>query len=279
VGSDPRISLPAGTGKPLSRYFVKSPQAWLRRKPGSNAAVETQLLFGQEFLGYKLHNQYVWGQAVSPIKSSRLKGYIGFMRLSDLEEREGPPGHIIHISRAPVFSKPDLKSRITSILPMGALLRFERGDAGQFRQLNTGGFVHKRHFLRGHVSHKNADYVSIAERYADLPYIWGGTGCDGVDCSGLVQSSLRATGVDAPRDADQQEAYLGAGLPVKIGGLKRGDLVFWKGHVGIMQSAKKMIHANAFHMGVASERLIDARERIADSGHGGITSIRRMTER
>ena len=109
-----------------------------------------------------------------------------------------------------------------------------------------------------------------------LPYVWGGISSDGLDCSGLVLSSLRAIGQDAPRDADMMEAGLGYDMPVRQRGLKRGDLIFWKGHVGIMQSATQIIHANAFHMSVESEPLREAVQRIAASGGGPMTAIKRL---
>jgi len=72
------------------------------------------------------------------------------------------------------------------------------------------------------------------------------------------------------------EAGLGTHLPTNQHGLKRGDLIFWKGHVAIMQSATRIIHANAFHMKVESENLRDAAKRIKERGGGVITAIKRL---
>ena len=120
-----------------------------------------------------------------------------------------------------------------------------------------------------------ADFVDIAKWHKGLPYVWGGVSSDGLDCSGLVQSSLRAVGRDAPRDADMQQGQLGRHLPIRQSGLKRGDLIFWKGHVGIMTSAVNMVHANAFHMCVETEPLREAIKRIQASG-GDVTAIKRL---
>ena len=109
-----------------------------------------------------------------------------------------------------------------------------------------------------------------------LPYVWGGISSDGLDCSGLVLSSLRAVGQDSPRDADMMETWLGINLPISQRGLERGDLIFWKGHVAIMQSATRIIHANAFHMKVESENLRGAAKRIKERGGGVITAIKRL---
>src|SRR5690606_17430752 len=112
------------------------------------------------------------------------------------------------------------------------------------------------------------DFVAVAERFAGVPYLWGGRSSLGLDCSGLVRTALEAAGIAAPRDTDMQQAELGAPVPggVERAGLRRGDLVFWPGHVGILTDPQTLLHANAFHMAVATEPLADAVARIAAGG-------------
>ena len=119
--------------------------------------------------------------------------------------------------------------------------------------------------------------MAIAERFVGVPYLWGGRTRIGLDCSGLVQSSLQAAGFAAPRDTDMQQDELGISVPVAddLGGPKRGDLVFWKGHVGIMVDGTLMVHANAHHMMVAVEPLSEAARRIAKAG-AQIRAIKRL---
>ena len=94
------------------------------------------------------------------------------------------------------------------------------------------------------------------------------------------RASMRSraeTGIAAPRDTDQQEA--GVGEPVDWNGdpdaLERGDLVFWKGHVGIVAGPDQLLHANGFHMATVIEPLGGAIARIA-SGGVPVTSVRRL---
>jgi len=104
------------------------------------------------------------------------------------------------------------------------------------------------------------DYVAIATRFLETPYLWGGRSGFGIDCSALVQLSMMMTGRKAPRDSDMQAA--GLGTPIDRGELRRGDLVFWKGHVALMEDEKTIIHANGHTMSVAREGLDAAIERI-----------------
>ena len=116
------------------------------------------------------------------------------------------------------------------------------------------------------------DWVAIAERLVASPYKWGGRCAWGLDCSALVQLALAAGGIDAPRDSGPQH-HIGSGID-DISQLHRGDLVFWHGHVGIMQDRTNLLHANAHHMAVASEPLANAIQRIAITA-GPVTALRR----
>ncbi|WP_441251457.1 C40 family peptidase [Kitasatospora sp. McL0602] len=66
--------------------------------------------------------------------------------------------------------------------------------------------------------------VGYALAQLGKPYVWGGNGPYGYDCSGLVQQAFRRSGISLPRVADDQYA---ATTPISSGRLRRGDLIFW----------------------------------------------------
>ena len=273
--NDPRITVPHAGRERLSISTVIAPIAALHRKASRRSGQETQLLYGHKFDVYNVSKGWAWGQARSPVKGSKVKGYVGYVPAKYLEDSKPRASHVICTLKAPIFVSPDIKSHIIQSLPLGAHIKGQ-GRHPNFVQIGAGGYMHRKHLRKRGEASKITDFVSIAEMHMGLPYVWGGISSDGLDCSGLVLSSLRAVGQDAPRDADMMETRLGTNLPISQRGLKRGDLIFWKGHVAIMQSATRMIHANAFHMKVESESLRDAVRRIEESGGGPITAIKRL---
>lgn len=254
-----------------SNRQVVAPVLPLLRRPEADAPMDTQLLFGEVFRVYEEKNGWAWGQAT-------LDDYVGYVETKDLAPRPSNPTHTVAALRTFAYPKPDLKTRPARPLPMNAKLRVT-GARGNFSEIDRGGWVFTAHLapIGTHVR----DYVTVAEEFLGVPYLWGGRASTGLDCSGLVQAALERAGISSLRDTDMQEATLGEALPEPIDftRLKRGDLVFWKGHVAIMVDAERMIHANAFHMMVAIERLDVAMSRIARSEAGHVTSIKRFSGR
>ncbi|PHR93737.1 MAG: hypothetical protein COA69_03665 [Robiginitomaculum sp.] len=253
-------------------YQVRVPVVCVYKTPAQDSRVETQILFGCGFEVFEIKDG--WAQGREIVKTD--DGYEGYVPMSALVTPAVSPTHQISVLRAPVFSKSDLKSQILQFLLLNSQVSVEDED-GDYHHVQDLGWVHENHLLTHEQARVDADFVEIAELHFGLPYVWGGTSSEGLDCSGLVQSSLRAVGRDAPRDTHEQEKALGRSVPIHedLSGLARGDLVFWKGHVGIMGDANMLLHANAYHMSVAIEPLQDAVARISHSA-GPITSIKRM---
>jgi cell wall-associated NlpC family hydrolase len=200
-------------------------------------------------------------------------GYVGYVNGNALSPDVVTPTHRIAVPSTFIYPAPNLKTQPAVPLTLNARLSV-KGENGAFSQLADGRFVFTMH-LKPASDFEN-DFVRVAEMFRHVPYYWGGKSSHGLDCSGLVQIALEACGVSALRDTDMQEATLGHKLMVNdLDSLKCGDLVFWKGHVGIMTDAEMLLHANGHHMMVAAEPLKQAVDRIAAS-YGQVTSIRRL---
>jgi hypothetical protein len=244
------------------KYSVQAGHAALRAAPGTTAEQVSELLHGEDFTVYENKDGYAWGQAAND-------HYVGYVR----QEALGPamvPDKRVTALMMPVFSGSGIKFPVSFFLPLNAVLQ-QQGE-GDFLSLPQGGFVHYRHLapLDEHAS----DFVSVAERFIGVPYVWGGKTAAGLDCSGLMQTALQAAGISAPRDTDMMEKALG--LPVDRAEIQRGDLVFWKGHMGVMLDTMRLLHANIFHMEVFAEPLDQAIARIAKSSTGPVTAIKRL---
>ncbi len=228
--------------------------AGLRKAPGPGAMLLTQGLMGESFSIYDQQGEWAWGQLETD-------GYVGYMHTRHLRADPAAPSHFVHAARSHIYPQADIKSTPLACLSMMAKIHVV-GQQGIFAQLQGGGYMIASH-LRP-VDKPEDDFVEVAARFLNTPYLWGGRSASGIDCSALVQVALAACGVAAPRDSDMQEAELFTSLP---GGMAdnvpaRGDLVFWPGHVGIMWSQTELLHANGHHMMTVIEPLKTAILRI-----------------
>jgi cell wall-associated NlpC family hydrolase len=233
----------------------------MRARPESHCSQETELLCGELFTVYEHKNGWAWGQIGTD-------GYVGYVHDVSLCPHAEPTHHITALS-TPVLSRPDVKAATLTLLPMNAQVRLGQ-QQGDFFQTGDG-FISYRHVAL--LDHHAVDFVTVAQSFLHVPYVWGGKTVAGLDCSGLIQTCLQAAGIHAPRDTDMQEKALG--LSVDRDEVQRGDLVFWKGHVGVMADSQTLLHANAFHMEVFAEPLDQAVTRI-QGNTGPITNIKRL---
>jgi cell wall-associated NlpC family hydrolase len=239
----------------------------VRRDPFAGAMLDTQALRGERVTVYDRNEDgWAWGQLQSD-------GYVGW--LSDLAlYPPGPaPTHKVTALRTFLFPGPSIKLPPMDTLPLGACLAVVK-NADAFVVTSSGHYVPRQHVAA--IDAVETDFVTVAERFVGTPYLWGGKSSLGIDCSGLVQIALTAAGAPCPRDSDMQEAELGRSLDdAERGQLKRGDLIFWKGHVAIVRDADTIVHANAHHMATAIENTQDAVARIKVAG-SDVTSVKRL---
>ncbi|MCP8938098.1 C40 family peptidase [Alsobacter sp. SYSU M60028] len=247
---------------------VLEASAAVRREPSPGGALDTEALHGEAVTAYEFDAEgWVWGQLARD-------SYVGWMPAAALIEGAPAPTHRVHALRTFVYPGPSIKLPPVAALSLGSEVEVLRMQ-GDFAVTPLGA-VFAQH-LRP-LAETEADFVAVAERFVGVPYLWGGKTSLGLDCSGLVQLSLAMCGVAVPRDSDMQEATVGAALPADLprAERRRGDLVFWKGHVGMLRDADTLLHANGHHMLVESEDFDAACARILAKTGAGVTTVRRL---
>ncbi|MEM7544102.1 MAG: NlpC/P60 family protein [Pseudomonadota bacterium] len=251
------------SGQPMR---IAVPAAPLTDSRDAYAPLTSQVLFGENFTAYEVEAGWAWGQCA-------LDGYVGYVPEADLmPEPDTIPTHRVSAMQALIYPEADIKTRPMGAVPLGSRMTVRDVDAG-FAALDPGGFTPIRALKP--LDEPEPLWVATAERFVGIPYLWGGRSTAGVDCSGLVQIALQSAGMSCPRDSDQQQAALGRDVTNAV--RKRGDIVFWKGHVGIMTSPTKILHANAHHMETAIESYEGAVSRIGKNEFGEILAIKRIT--
>lgn len=242
--------------------------AAIRRTPRDDGPMDTQALFGEVFAVLEEKDGWAWG-------FSRHDGYVGYVDMAALSAPVRPVTHRVSALRTYLFSGPDLKAAPHCLLSMNA--KINAGEKrGRFVDAGGSGWVFEGHLVS--LDHAEPDYVTVAERFAGTPYLWGGKESLGLDCSGLVQTSLEAAGISILRDTDMQESELAARFSTIAADAprQRGDIVFWSGHVGIMVDETRILHANAHYLQTVIEPVSET-ERRAVSNDSPVTSVIRLT--
>ncbi|PIE16366.1 MAG: NLP/P60 hydrolase [Rhodobacterales bacterium] len=234
----------------------------LRREPGG--ARDRQLIYGDDFR--VLHSDQSWAYG-----ARETDGYMGYLR-SDHLTGQCPATHFVSARSSHLYPEADFKSEASVALSFGARLTVI-AETDKFAQLQTGQFIPRPHIRP--INQRFTDPVDVAELFLGTPYLWGGNSIWGIDCSGLAQIALLACGLDCPGDADLQEASIGRPVPPNEPP-QRGDVLFWKGHVGLLRDPNTLLHANAYHMAVVSEPLDAAVARIKAQGDGDVTQHKRL---
>jgi cell wall-associated NlpC family hydrolase len=247
-----------------SKRIVIDPQAPVRCAPAFDEELVTEALMGEAITVYEQTDEgWSWGQLDGD-------GYVGYVPTAALGTPGPAPTHQVAAMRTLVFPGPSIKLPPVAALSFGSAFTIT-GVADNLAATASGGYVPARHLAP--YGAKLPDFVAAAESFVGVPYLWGGKTSFGIDCSGLVQLTLTAAGIACPRDSDMQEAVVGQ--RIEVSNLRRGDLMFWKGHVAIVRDNTTLVHANAFHMAVAVEPIAQALKRIEAAG-SEVSSVRRV---
>ena len=270
-----------------SCHVVRASVTPLFATPDSHGEVETECLLGERFDIEDEVEGWCRGQLLTD-------GYSGWVSSAALCECDDwAPTHRLCVPLTIVTRQPSIKSPVVARLSLGSLLSLRHDAAVAATGRDDGiavwlpGAAQPGYLPRTHVrplAQRDQDWVATAEALGGSPYSWGGRSATGLDCSALVQLAAQGGGINMPRNSSQQQNCGQAIASAEP--LQRGDLIFWRGHVGIMQDSEQLLHANAHHMQVASEPLAQAAARIASvsgaattaTGAGDVTARRRLQQ-
>lgn len=252
---DTRLTLPIGGTRQAMQ--VSAGVVALRKTPTPDGTQVSQALHGETVL---LHHE----EGEFGLVQCQTDGYVGWAFMEALSTPVLAPTHRVIVGRLHTYAEPKITSAPNFVIGIGALLSATGKRDGRYIEFERAGWIADH--LVAPLDELDVDPVAVAERTLGTPYLWGGRDCLGLDCSGLVQIALGACGVVCPRDSDMQMAWLGD--PIENwktpGALQRGDLIFWKGHVGIMADTETLLHANGTFMTTMMEPLVPAIKRIAN---------------
>lgn len=234
----------------------------LRNAPRTDAPVDTVLLHGEGFEVLDRADGWAWGQATRD-------GYVGYVLEAALSDRIEEPTHTVAVPTAHLYPAEDIKTEPVAAVWMTSLVA--PSDIGENFARVGGLFMPVQNLVP--VDAAAEDWVAVAETFLHAPYVWGGKTAAGIDCSGLVQVALARAGIGAPRDSDMQRAL---GDEVGADDLRRGDLLFWAGHVAIAVDAGTLLHATAFSMQVMREPVAVTRARIEQGLGLPLATVRRL---
>ncbi|PKP81029.1 MAG: peptidoglycan endopeptidase [Alphaproteobacteria bacterium HGW-Alphaproteobacteria-18] len=267
--NETRLLRPEGAS---SAFQVSAGATAIRETPAADSEAVTFALYGETLDVFREEGEF------GLIQCQR-DGYVGWALMEALSTPVLAPTHKVSALRTYAFSEPDLKSAPHFMLSLGARVAATGRQEGVWMHCARAGWVHQSHLAP--IDHFEDDPAGIALRFLEAPYLWGGRESLGLDCSGLTQQAFEACGVLLPRDSDMQRVWGGTEVSRNVPicpedvPLCRGDLVFWRGHVGILTGPDTLLHANAHHIMVAEEPLAEAIERIGKST-GPVLSVRRI---
>ena len=213
----------------MTKYFTNTYSVInLYKKASVNSEIVSQMIYGDNFRIIKKENKWL---------RIRIKedNYLGFIQHKNFKYYLKPT-HKINKLKAKIYKSPNKQKKINE-LTYGSKIRVI-DKKNEFLKFDTG-WIRKNETVP--ITYKEKNPFKQISIFKNINYKWGGKSFNGIDCSALVQIFLNFNKRFCPRDAKDQVKYFKKNIKFK--NIKKNDIIFWKGHVGIALSKKKLIHA------------------------------------
>ena len=212
----------------MTKYFTNNLTITnLYKKPNINSGIVTQMIYGDSFLILKRSRKWL------KIKIKE-DGYIGFIKNKNFPKFLKPT-HKVHLLKSKVFEFPN--RRKISEISFGSKIKVMEIKKSFFRF--SKGWINKNDVKT--ISYKQKDPFKKISIFKNVKYKWGGKSFNGIDCSALIQIFLNFNNKYCPRDAKDQVKFFKKNVNQKK--IKKNDIIYWKGHVALALSNKRLIHA------------------------------------
>ena len=214
----------------MKNNFFNSYLGNIYLKPSLNSEVLSQILYGEKFKILNKKKNWV------KIKTD-YDNYIGYIKKNKFYQNFKPERKIYKL-KSKIFIKKNKK-----FLPSNKYLYFASGicildKSKNFINFKKNEWVKKNDTRE--ISHKEKNFIKIIKLFLNRKYLWGGKSSNGIDCSALIQIYFYYNRIFFPRDSKDQIKFCKKKNKKK---LVKGDIIFWKGHVGICLDQSKFIHA------------------------------------
>jgi len=209
-------------------YFYKKPLSNIYKKPNAFSEVTSQILYGEKFKILSKNKNWI------KIKTL-FDNYTGYIKNKDYT-KDHKPTHKIFILKANIYNKQ--KNKTKNFLPFASRISMIHENK-KFIEFEKNKWIKKKDIKK--INHIEKDYLKVLKMFLKIKYLWGGKTYRGIDCSAILQLFFYYNNKFYPRDTKDQIKYSAKKNKSKV--FKKGDIIFWKGHVAVCINAQKLIHA------------------------------------
>ena len=211
-----------------SNYFYKKPLSNIYKKPNVISEVTSQILYGEKFKIIAKNKRWIKIKVL-------FDNYTGYIKNKDYT-KDHKPTHKIFVLKANIYNKQ--KNKTKYFLPFASRILMIRENK-KFIEFEKNKWIKKNDIKK--INHIEKNYLKVLKMFLKIKYLWGGKTYKGIDCSAILQLFFYYNNRFYPRDTKDQIKYSTKKNESRV--FKKGDIIFWKGHVAVCINTQKLIHA------------------------------------